>query len=76
MTKKDNGRTFQLGTHEYVELKNLLKLMDLVNSGGEARHIIREGGVYVNGEEEVRPGKKLRVGDEVLFDNYTITIEA
>ncbi|NNF33830.1 MAG: RNA-binding S4 domain-containing protein [Saprospiraceae bacterium] len=76
MKKNDNSLNFKLGSHEYVELKNLLKLMDLVNSGGEAKYIIKEGGIYVNGEEELRPGKKLRAGDTVTFDNHTIIIEA
>ena len=75
MKKNDNDLSFQLGSYEYVELKNLLKLLDLVNSGGEAKFLIKEGGIFVNGEEERRPGKKLRVGDQVTFENHTITIE-
>ncbi len=74
MKKNDDINTFQLGSHEYVELKNLLKLMNLVNSGGEAKFIIKEGGVNVNGEEEIRPGKKLRVGDKITFENHIIII--
>jgi ribosome-associated protein len=76
MKKKDDAIAFQLGSHEYVELKNLLKLLDLVNSGGEAKYLIKEGGIYVNGEEELRPGRKLRVGDEVTIENNTIIIES
>ena len=76
MKKNDNNLSFHLGSHEYVELKNLLKLLDLVNSGGEAKYLIKEGGIYVNGEEEMRPGKKLRQGDKVTFENQTIIIEA
>ena len=76
MKKSDDHISFQLGSHDYVELKNLLKLLDLVNSGGEAKYIIKEGGILVNGEEEVRPGKKLREGDEITFENHNIIIQA
>jgi ribosome-associated protein len=39
---------------EYVELKQLLKLADLVTSGGEAKTVISDGQVLVNGEVELR----------------------
>ena len=73
--KNDDIITFKLGKYEYVELKNLLKLLDLVNSGGEAKFLIKEGGIFVNGEEELRPGKKLREGDQIILENLTIIIE-
>lgn len=65
---------FQLKGHEYIELKNLLKMKDLVNSGGEAKHIIRAGEVMVNGEVELRPGKKLRTGEVVVCNGTEIII--
>jgi ribosome-associated protein len=66
---------FQLKGHEYIELKNLLKMMDLVNSGGEAKHIIRAGEVTVDGDVELRPGKKLRAGEIVVCSGQQITIK-
>lgn len=66
---------FQLKGHEYIELKNLLKMADLVNSGGESKHIIRAGEVTVNGEVELRPGKKLRAGEVVVCNGQEITIK-
>jgi ribosome-associated protein len=51
----------------YIQLDQFLKLMNLVSSGGEAKHIIRQGDVAVNGEIEVRRGRKLRAGDRVDF---------
>ena len=59
---------------DLLELKNLLKLLDLVNSGGEARHMIRSGKVKVDNEVEIRPGKKLRAGNTINYDNQMIVI--
>ena len=61
---------------EYVELKNLLKLLNLVHSGGEAKIRIQGGEAMVNGEVETRRSKKLYPGDKVTFDNETIEIIA
>lgn len=69
------NKPFSLQDHPYVELKNLLKFMDLVNSGGEAKIIVQQGDVYVNGQQELRRGRKLYAGDVVLCHGTTITIE-
>jgi ribosome-associated protein len=66
---------FRLNT-EFVELDNLLKAMDLVGSGGEARQCIQSGSVKVNGEVETRIRKKLRAGDSVEFGQQRIMIVA
>lgn len=50
---------------EYIELNNLLKRFGWVASGGEAKAIIKEGEVIVNGEVELRVRKKMRKGDTV-----------
>lgn len=60
---------------EYVELKNLLKILNLVNSGGEAKMIIQNGQVTLNGEVETRRGKKLYSGDLIVINEDHITIE-
>lgn len=67
---------FQLSGEEYIELNKLLKLANLVHSGGEAKVRIREEGeAKVNGEVETQVRKKLRAGDKVRFGGVTILIE-
>jgi ribosome-associated protein len=65
---------FNLEDHEYIELNRLLKLLGLVESGGQANMFITEGQVEVNGEAEYRKRKKLRSGDEIHFMNSDILI--
>lgn len=65
---------FTLEGKEYIELKNLMKLASLVNSGGEVKMYCQNGEISVNGEIETRRGKKLRVGDKVLFGIRQIEI--
>lgn len=55
--------------NEYIKLDDFLKLNSIVSSGGEAKHLIREGNVYINGEIELRRGRKLHKGDVVEIDN-------
>lgn len=50
---------------EFIKLGQALKLAAIVTSGVEAKFIIGEGQVTVNGEVEVRRGRKLYPGDEV-----------
>ena len=52
---------------EFIKLDALLKYAGLVNSGGEAKTLIQEGDVLVNGEVCTMRGKKLRPGDTVTF---------
>ena len=62
-------------TTEYIKLDALLKLADAVSSGGEAKIIIQEGGVSVNGMVCTQRGKKLRSGDVVVLgDDLEITL--
>ena len=61
-------------TTEYIELIKLLKLLNLVESGAEAKIVVEEGLVQFNGEIEFRKRKKLRPGDVVIFQNNTINI--
>ena len=48
---------------EYITLGQALKMTDAISSGGMAKWFLSEHEVYVNGEVEVRRGKKLRHGD-------------
>ena len=61
---------------EYIKLGQALKAAGLVESGVEAKEVILEGLVKVNGEVELQRGKKLHAGDIVLFDGEEIKIEA
>jgi ribosome-associated protein len=61
---------------EYIKLDALLKYAALVPSGGEAKMIVAEGLVRVNGEVCTMRGKKLRAGDTVEYDGQRILIES
>ena len=60
---------------DYIELYKLLKFEALASSGAEAKTLIAEGQVSVNGVVETRKRKKLALGDTVTVfgDTYTIT---
>lgn len=59
---------------EYIKLGQALKAAGLVGSGIEAKIVIQEGSVKVNGEVEYQRGKKLRGGDIVSFNGEEIKI--
>lgn len=50
---------------DYIKLDSFLKLANLVMSGGEAKIVIQEGQIKVNGEVENRRGRKLYPGDTI-----------
>jgi ribosome-associated protein len=56
-------------TREPVELYKLLKFESILSSGGEAKHVIAEGFVLVNGEVETRKRKKMVSGDIIEFNS-------
>lgn len=60
---------------EFIKLDALLKFAGLVNSGGEAKSLIQEGDVLVNGEVCTMRGKKLRPGDTVTLGEETVSIQ-
>ncbi|KAF1055594.1 MAG: putative protein YbcJ [Stenotrophomonas maltophilia] len=61
---------------DYVELKQLLKLADLLTSGGEAKMVISEGLVLVDGAVELRKACKIRAGQVVEFNDSQIRVLA
>lgn len=61
-------------TTEFIKLDALLKFAALVGTGGEAKYVIAEGLVKVNGEVCTMRGKKLRTGDVVEFAGETVKI--
>ena len=60
---------------DFIKLGQALKAAGLVDSGVEAKEVIQEGLVFVNGEVDTRRGRKLYEGDVVSFENQTIKIE-
>ena len=67
---------FHLNGHEFVELKNLLKLAGLCESGGAAKVAIAEGRVTVDGAVELRKGCKIRAGQVVAFEGHSVAVKA
>ena len=66
--------TIQIQT-EYIKLDAFLKFAALVGTGGEAKVVIADGLVQVNGEVCTMRGKKLRAGDTVTFADHTLRVE-
>ena len=64
MTDQDSSPTVQI-RDESIRLGQFLKLADLLESGAEAKQMIAEGQVDVNGETEFQRGRQLRDGDLV-----------
>ena len=54
-------------TTEFIKLQDLLKVASLVSTGGEAKIVIQEGEVRVNGETCTQRGRKIRPGDLVIY---------
>lgn len=67
-------QTIQL-RDDFIKLGQALKAANLVGSGVEAKFMIQDGLVKVNGEVELQRGKKLYSGDVVEFDGETIHIK-
>lgn len=60
---------------EYIKLGQALKAAGLVENGAQAKEVIQEGQVLVNGEKDLRRGRKLYAGDTVTFNGEEIEIE-
>ncbi|MBR9980699.1 MAG: RNA-binding S4 domain-containing protein [Desulfatitalea sp.] len=60
-----------------VELYKILKFENLVGSGGEAKHVIAQGLVTVNGAVETRKSKKISAGDVIGFgeENFRVQVK-
>ena len=59
---------------DVIRLGQLLKLVGLAASGAEAKALLGEGGVAVNGEPETRRGRQLRRGDVVSHGDDRVRI--
>ena len=60
---------------EYIKLGQAMKLAGLVSSGIEAKVVIQEGQVKVNGKVDTRRGKKLYSGDNFEFNGELVTVK-
>ena len=59
---------------EFIKLGQALKAADLVSSGVEAKIVVQDGQVEVNGEGDTRRGRKLVPGDVITFDGKSVKI--
>ncbi|MBQ3000828.1 MAG: RNA-binding S4 domain-containing protein [Oscillospiraceae bacterium] len=75
--KKENFIPVVIHT-EFIKLQDAMKYANIVYSGGEAKQMILDGMVSVNGEVCTMRGKKLYPGDSFVFggDTYLISIHA
>lgn len=60
---------------DFIKLSQLLKLADLVSSGGESKNIILDGLVSLNGNIELKKGKKIYKNDIVEYDGQKIIVK-
>lgn len=60
---------------DFIRLDSALKLSGLVGTGGQAKMLIQDAQVKVNGEICVMRGKKLRRGDYFEFDGQTVSVD-
>jgi ribosome-associated protein len=59
---------------ETIRLGQFLKLANAIDSGADAKSLLADGGVTVNGEPESRRGRQLAKGDRVATGNETLTV--
>lgn len=74
MAKKGSDKmkqTIQI-QEDFITLGQFLKHINLIQSGGMAKMFLSEHEVYINGVQDQRRGKKIRVGDEVEIPNIGI----
>ncbi len=60
---------------EFVELNQLLKLAGVVDSGGAGKHLVAEGVVSVDGQQELRKTAKIRAGQVVTLGDVEIRVK-
>jgi ribosome-associated protein len=68
-------KKFQLGENEYIELNKLMKVVDVVSTGGEANIRIMNGEVKLNGATVSEKRKKIRIGDKIVYGKIIIVVE-
>jgi len=66
---------FDLEGRDFIELNNLLKITGMCNSGGQAKLLIAEGLVQVDGKTETRKRCKIRKGQQVEFNGEIVEVK-
>lgn len=69
-----NSISFSLNGNENIALCDLLKLVSLCNSGGQAKMMIADGQVLRNGVVETRKTAKIRAGEKIEFNQQIIIV--
>jgi len=59
---------------DYIKLGQAIKAANLVENGAEAKEVVQNGEVFVNGEVDTRRGRKLVPGDVVEYNGETVQI--
>ena len=59
----------------YITLVQAVKVAGLAESGGQAKRLVRAGGITVNGQVEQRPGRKLVAGDRIAVEGREWVIQ-
>jgi len=54
---------------DFITLQQLLKLADVISSGGQAKSFLASNTIIINGVNDNRRGRKLRVGDTIIINN-------
>ena len=75
MAEKNETITVSIHT-EFIKLDSLLKFAGLCDTGGFAKELVQQGAVRGNGEVCTMRGKKIRPGDAVTVDKYTVRVTA
>lgn len=75
MAEKNETITVSIHT-EFIKLDSLLKFAGLCDTGGFAKELVQQGAVRVNSEVCTMRGKKIRPGDAVTVDKYTVRVTA
>ena len=60
---------------EYITLQQFLKKTGIADTGGQAKYLVKELPITVNGEQEDRRGRKLYPGDVLVINGKTYTVE-
>ena len=72
---RNGGPKDRRETMETIRLDQFLKVQRLCPTGGMAKAAVQSGLVKVNGEVELRRGRKLRQGDVVAYDGYAVSVD-
>ena len=74
MLENEKNKTITI-RDDFIKLGQAMKLAGLVSEGVEAKLVIQEGLVTVNGETDTRRGRKLTPGDVFVYNGQKVTVE-